>query len=147
MKAPVGSALATGGDPSMNLVGSTFVNTIRTYLETELRYTAMTPYLSSNNVLEQWNFSHDGKAVPDTIPDLAAALTLNPAMKVLAMSGYHDLATPFYQTELDLARLGPSAGIQVRNYNSGHMSYLDDRVRRLQKADLRAFYNSVSVAQ
>jgi len=27
------------------------------------------------------------------------------------------------------------------------MSYLDDRVRRLQKADLRAFYNSVSVAQ
>lgn len=147
VKAPVGSALAAGGDPSMNLVGSTFVNTIRTYLETELRYTAMTPYLSSNNVLEQWNFSHDGKAVPDTIPDLAAALTLNPAMKVLAMGGYHDLATPFYQTELDLARLGAGTNIQIRNYDSGHMSYLDDRVRGLQKADLRAFYNSVSVAQ
>lgn len=37
--------------------------------------------------------------------------------------------------------------IQIRNDDSGHMSYLDDRVRRLQKADLRAFYNSVSVAQ
>ncbi|WP_370660062.1 S10 family peptidase [Massilia yuzhufengensis] len=145
--APVGSALAAGGDPSLTLVGSAFNNTIRTYLETELRYTAPTPYINSNNVLELWNFSHDGKALPDTIPDLAAALTLNPAMKVLAMGGYHDLATPFYQTELDLARLGPSAGIQVRNYNSGHMSYLDDSVRRLQKADLRAFYNSVSVAQ
>ena len=77
----------------------------------------------------------------------AAAMTLNPALKVIAMSGYHDLATPFYQTELDLARLGAGASIQIRNYNSGHMSYLDDNVRRLQKADLRAFYNSVSVAQ
>jgi carboxypeptidase C (cathepsin A) len=147
VRAPVGSALAAGGDPSLTLVGSAFTTTIRTYLETELRYTASTPYLGSNNVLDQWNFSHDGKALPDTIPDMAAALTLNPAMKVLAMSGYHDLATPFYQTELDLARLGAGAGIQIRNYDSGHMSYLDDRVRRLQKADLRVFYNSVSVAQ
>ncbi|MBQ5950024.1 S10 family peptidase [Massilia sp. ST3] len=147
VKAPTGSALVAGGDPSINLVGGVFNNTIRTYLETELRYTALTSYLGSNNVLNQWNFSHDGKALPDTIPDLAAALTLNPGLKVLAMSGYHELATPFYQTELDLARLGPNAGIQIRNYDSGHMSYLDDRVRRLQKADLRAFYNSVSVAQ
>jgi carboxypeptidase C (cathepsin A) len=147
VRAPSGSALAAGGDPSLTLVNNVFVNTIRPYLETELRYTTSVPYLSSNNVLNLWNFSHDGKTLPDTIPDLAAALTLNPAMKVLAMSGYHDLATPFYQTELDLARLGASAGIQIRNYDSGHMSYLDDRVRRLQKADLRAFYNSQSVAQ
>ncbi|HEU4851716.1 MAG TPA: peptidase S10 [Telluria sp.] len=145
--APVGTPLAAGGDPSLTVVGSAFVNNIKTYLETELRYTAKTAYVSSNNVLNQWSFSHDGKALPDTIPDLAAALTLNPAMKVLAMGGYHDLATPFYQTELDLARLGAGSGIQIRNYDSGHMSYLDDRVRRLQKADLRTFYNSVSVAQ
>lgn len=147
VKAPVGSALAQGGDPSMTLVGGAFVNTIRPYLESELRYTAVTPYLSSNNVINQWNFSHDGKTLPDTIPDLAAAMTLNPSLKVIAMSGYHDLATPFYQTELDLARLGAGSAIQIRNYDSGHMSYLDDRVRRLQKTDLRAFYNSVSVAQ
>ncbi|RYF88923.1 MAG: peptidase S10 [Caulobacteraceae bacterium] len=131
VKAPAGSALAAGGDPSLTLVGGAFNNSIRPYLETELRYTALTPYLGSNNVLNLWNFSHDGKTLPDTIPDLAAALTLNPALKVLAMSGYHDLATPFYQTELDLARLGAGAGIQIRNYDSGHMSYLDDRVRRL----------------
>ncbi|MFC5461723.1 S10 family peptidase [Massilia niabensis] len=147
VRAPSGSALTAGGDPSLTLIGNVFNGTIRTYLENELRYTATTPYLGSNNIVNQWNFTHDGKALPDTIPDLAAALTLNPAMKVLAMGGYHDLATPFYQTELDLARLGAGANIQIRNYDSGHMSYLDDRVRRLQKADLRAFYNSVSVAQ
>ncbi|MGX4641492.1 S10 family peptidase [Massilia sp. SYSU DXS3249] len=147
VRAPVGSALAAGGDPSLSLVGGVFNSSIKTYLESELRYTAITPYLGSNNVINQWNFSHDGKALPDTIPDLAAALTLNPSLKVLAMGGYHDLATPFYQTELDLARLDAAANIQIRNYDSGHMSYLDDNVRRLQKADLRAFYNSVSVAQ
>ena len=147
VKAPSGSALAAGGDPSINLVGNAFTSTIGAYLKNELRYTAPTAYLSSNNVLNLWSFSHDGKPLPDTIPDLAAAMTLNPSLKVMAMSGYHDLATPFYQTELDLARLGAGAGIQIRNYNSGHMSYLDDEVRRLQKADLRAFYNSVSVAQ
>jgi hypothetical protein len=27
-------------------------------------------------------------------------------MKIMAASGYHDLATPFHQTDLDLARLG-----------------------------------------
>lgn len=145
--APTGSALAAGGDPSLTLIGNTFTSTIRAYLETELRYTATTPYISSNNVLNNWNFTHDGKPLPDTVPDLAAAMTLNPNLKVMAMGGYHDLATPFYQTELDLARLGANTGIQIRNYDSGHMSYLDDRVRRLQKADLRAFYNSVSVAQ
>ena len=145
--APIGSALTVDGDPSLTVVNSAFVGTIRNYLETELRYTAKTPYLSFNSVLGGWNFTHDGKALPDSIPDLAAALTLNPALKVMAISGYHDLATPFYQTELDMARLGAGANIQIRNYDSGHMSYLDDRVRRLQKADLRAFYNSVSVAQ
>jgi carboxypeptidase C (cathepsin A) len=146
VRAPAGSALAADGDPSITLVNSAFVGTIRNYLETELRYTSSAGYVSSNNVLDRWSFSHDGKAVPDTVPDLAAALTLNPAMKVFAMGGYFDLATPFYQTELDLARLGAGAAVQIRNYESGHMSYLDDSVRRLQKADLRAFYNSVSVA-
>jgi carboxypeptidase C (cathepsin A) len=147
VKAPNGSALTADGDPSLTVVGPAFSGTIRNYLQNELRYISGASYIASNDVLNVWKFGHDGKTLPDTIPDLAAALTLNPALKVLAMSGYHDLATPFYQTEMDLARLGAGAGIQIRNYDSGHMSYLDDRVRRLQKADLRAFYNSVSVAQ
>ena len=61
-----------------------------------------------------------------------------------------DLATPFHQTELDLARLGagPSFGlglvsqVTVRNYAGGHMSYLDDSSRAQQKADLAAFYRA-----
>lgn len=147
VKAPSGSPLTVDGDPSLTVVGPAVNGSVKNYLQNELRYTAVTNYIGSNNVINQWNFSHDGKPLPDTIPDLAAAMTLNPSLKIMAMSGYHDLATPFYQTELDLARLGAGAAVQIRNYDSGHMSYLDDKVRVQQKADLRTFYNSVSVAQ
>jgi carboxypeptidase C (cathepsin A) len=137
-----GSALASGGDPSLAAVSDAFVNTTRSYIANTLRYTAGSPYLTSNDIVNRWNFGHDGKNVPDTIPDLAAAMTLNPALKVLSLSGYYDLATPFYQTERDLARLGVNPNITVRNYHSGHMAYLDDAARRALKADLAAFYQS-----
>lgn len=103
--------------------------------------------VAGNNIINGWKFSHDGKPVPDTIPDLAAALTINPAMKIVAMGGYYDLATPYHQTELDLQRLGVNPNIQVRNYASGHMSYLDDTARRAQRADMITLYNSESVAK
>jgi hypothetical protein len=82
-----------------------FSSSIVSYLAGEL-HSAGSAYAPFIDIVNRWNFSHDGKQLPDTIPDLAAALTLNPAMKIMAASGYHDLATPFHQTDLDLARLG-----------------------------------------
>ncbi|HEY5801576.1 MAG TPA: peptidase S10, partial [Burkholderiaceae bacterium] len=60
VKAPVGSALAAGGDPSLTVVGSTFSTNIRPYLESELRSPAVTPSLGSGNVIDLGSFSHDG---------------------------------------------------------------------------------------
>lgn len=139
----VGSAVTAGGDPSLTVVNSAFNTAIRSYISGTLKYSAPSTYLTYNNIIETWNFTHDGKQVPDTIPDLAAAINLNPAMKVLAQSGYHDLATPFYQTELDLQRLGSNPNIVIRNYAGGHMIYLDDAARRAQKTDLVQFYGSL----
>ncbi len=141
--APNGSALANGGDPSMGVVGNVFVNAMVNYLNFELKYKAGSNYVASGNVVNEWNFSHDGKTVPDSIPDLAGAILLNPQLKILSMSGMHDLATPFYQTELDFARLGNNQNLTIRNYSGGHMSYLDDTARRAQRVDLLAFYASV----
>ena len=81
------------------------------------------------------------------LPILAAALAQNPDLKVLAVSGYHDLATPFYLTELDLARLGSLPNVGVRNYAGGHMTYLDDISRPQERADLEVFYRSALAAQ
>lgn len=144
--APTGSALARDGDPSLAVVNANFSSSIASYMANELHYSAGSAYAPFIDIVNRWNFSHDGKPLPDTIPDLAAALTLNPAMKILAISGYHDLATPFRQTELDLARLGENASIVLKNYASGHMTYLDDTARRAQQTDLINFMNSVTVS-
>jgi carboxypeptidase C (cathepsin A) len=94
-----------------------------------------------------WNFAHDGLALPDVVPDFAAAMAQNPAMRVLALNGYHDLATPFFQPERDLARLGVNSNVQVTFYRGGHMTYLDDRSRPVEKADLVQFFQRATAQQ
>jgi len=145
--APVGSPLASQGDPSSTFISAQFSSTINGYLVNVLQYGNASTYVLLSNAIANWNFSHDGNALPDTIPDLAAALAQNPQLKVLAVSGYHDLATPFYLTELDLARLGSQPGVAVRNYGGGHMTYLDDTSRPLERADLQTFYQNALVLQ
>jgi carboxypeptidase C (cathepsin A) len=138
--APVGSPLASEGDPSSTLIAAQFANAIANHLVSGLQYGNASTYVLLSGAIRSWTFSHDGHPLPDTIPDLATALALNPSLKVLAVNGYHDLATPFHQTERDLARLGANANVTVRSYVGGHMTYLDDASRPLQRADLEAFY-------
>ena len=147
MAAPLGSALAQEGDPSSTFITASFASAINSHLRNDLHYTTSSSYVVLSNAINSWDFSHDGKPLPDTIPDLGAALAQNTMLRVLAMSGYDDLATPFNQTERDLARLGANPRIKVRNYVGGHMTYLDDRSRPLQKADLVAFYDATLAAR
>lgn len=141
IRAPRGSALAGDGDPSSTLIASSFASGIGSYLRNTLRYGNASTYVVLSDAIRSWNFAHAGRALPDTLPDLQAALDQNPALRVLAANGYHDLATPFHVTELDLARLNAAPGrVLVRNYPGGHMSYLDDATRVRQKADLVSFY-------
>ena len=147
VSAPFGSALASEGDPSSTFITPSFAQAITAYLQGELKYTFFSPYVLLSNAIETWRFDHDGRALPDTIPDLAAALALDPAMKVLSLNGYHDLATPYLQTMLDLGRLGANPSVQVRTYAGGHMTYLDDVSRPLESADIRALVRAVTPAQ
>jgi len=140
VSAGANSGLAAGGDPSLAVVNDNFVSTISSYVAGELHYTARSGYVAFVDIVNRWNFSHDGKGLPDTVPDLAAALAQNPGLKVLSLNGYDDLATPFHQTELDLGRLGASQPVSYKYYSSGHMIYLDDIARRAQQLDLINFY-------
>ncbi len=131
-------------DPSDSFISPSFAQRITEYL-TSLQYTNPSSYVLLSNAINNWNFSHDGRAAPDTIPDLAAAFAHNPRLKVLSMSGYHDIATPFFTTEQDLARLGANPNVVQAFYIGGHMTYLDDAARVRQKADLANFYRSALV--
>jgi len=141
MKAGTGTALAAEGDPSSTWINASFAAGIATHLRDQLGYRNASTYVVLSNAINFWDFSHAGRALPDTLPDLAAALAQNPRLRVLAFNGYHDLATPFHLTETDLARVDASR-VQIRNYAGGHMSYLDDATRIAQLADMKAFYAS-----
>ncbi len=142
MVAQRGTGLASEEDPSSTFLTSSFASTIVQYLSTDLRYTTPSTYVLLSGAVNVWNFSHDGNVLPDTIPDLAAAMAHDAKLRVFSANGYHDLVTPFYTTELDLARLGASPNIGVHFYQGGHMTYLDDVARPLEKADLAAFYQA-----
>jgi carboxypeptidase C (cathepsin A) len=140
VSAPVDSPLSANGDPSSTFISQPFTTAIASYLDGFLGYGHGGDYAVSGEANGDWDFSHDGQALPDTIPDLMAAITRDPGLKVLSLNGYHDLATPFFQTELDLARMGAQPNLQIRHYDGGHMIYLDETSRPLEKADLAAFY-------
>jgi carboxypeptidase C (cathepsin A) len=138
--------LQADSDPSDILISQPFTTALATQMPSYLGYSApnATFQTLNNDIISAWDFSHDGQAVPDTIPDLLAALTLNPQLKVLSENGYHDLATPYFITENQLARLqtvsGLNANLQVTFYPGGHMIYLDNTARPQMKADLKSYF-------
>ncbi|MGZ5038554.1 MAG: S10 family peptidase [Usitatibacter sp.] len=141
MTAQAGTPLAAQGDPSSTFIDPSFAAAITSYLGTDLGYTNPSNYVMLGNAINVWNFSHGGMQLPDVVPDLAAALALNPKLKVLSPNGYHDLVTPFFITENDIARIA-NPNVSMRVYAGGHMTYLDDAARRLEKADFVQFYQS-----
>ena len=146
MVAQRGTALAADDDPSTTMYDSAFASTIVSYL-TELHYTNGSRYTVLGNAISSWNFRHNGQALPDTVPDLSAALARNPKLKVFSANGYHDLVTPFYVTENDITRFNKNPNIGIHVYQGGHMTYLDDTGRAQEKADLATFYAAAVAAK
>jgi carboxypeptidase C (cathepsin A) len=147
VNAPVGSTLSSQGDPSSTFITPSFTTAIGTYLLNNLNYSNASVYTVLSNAINTWDFSHDGMSLPDTIPDLAAALAQNPKLQVLSLNGYDDLATPFFQTETDLARLGANPNVTTQFFVGGHMIYLDDTSRPLEKAAVVQLVQRAAMAQ
>ena len=145
MTAAIGTPLDADDDPSDTFILPGFTAEIAALLP-EFGYTNPSTYVMSSDAIDTWDFSHGGRALPDVVPDLSAALALDPALKVLFLGGEHDLITPFHQTELDVARLGSGAPVALHFHPGGHMTYLDDGSRPLMKAELAAFYASATGA-
>jgi carboxypeptidase C (cathepsin A) len=61
------------------------------------------------------------------MPDLAAAMIVNPNLKVMLNAGFYDLATPYYEGIYEMRHLPMprklQANIEYRQYESGHMVY------------------------
>ncbi len=142
----LGDSAAGTFDPSNAYIEGVYVAMFERYLRDQLKYTTNSPFAPTTNVT--WDFSHNGaKTNPDVTPDLAQTLVMNPDLKVFSANGYYDLATPFFQTQLDLGGLtvGKSLAQNIffGFYQSGHMSYLDNDSRKKERADFGRFYAGV----
>jgi len=153
----IAASLKGNNDPALMAVSGVYTAMWHIYLNNELKYTSTAPFLAQNDkVGPNWNFSHidptGTKNVDNlyTAGDLAAAMEVNPYLKVFSASGYYDAVTPFFQTFLNFqnmplgsesARKNALNNITTCNYKSGHMIYLDDDSRVKMKGHLAKFYD------
>jgi carboxypeptidase C (cathepsin A) len=140
-------------DPTLDAgIAGAFVSEFNRYVRDELHFRTDDRYLATNyaEVGSAWNLTRDAADVglgnvqfPNVLPDLAQALTRNPALRVFSANGYFDLATPFFGTEKDLHHLGLDPALRSHisfgYYASGHMIYLESAARRALRADIEAF--------
>ena len=148
-------------DPTMTAVGGVYTAMWNVYLNDELQFTATSPFTDLNDqAFRNWNFDHidptgeqKGGSGLYTVGDLAGSIALNPSLKVFCANGYYDAVTPFFQTLLDLKNMplnhdDPALdNLTIRNYESGHMIYLDDKSRTLMKRDLADFYKPAAAEE
>jgi carboxypeptidase C (cathepsin A) len=144
----------------MTAIGGVYTAMWNVYLNEELGYTSTSPFMDLNDqAFLNWDFSHVDptgaqKGGPEslyTAGDLAAAMALNPYLKVFSANGYYDAVTPLLQTVLNFENMPLNdrharGNLAIHNYPSGHMVYLDDGSRAKMKSDLAAFYRAATSA-
>ncbi len=121
-------------DPQSAALSSAYVSGFNDYARRVLKYGGEQAFKPSIRIYRSWNSQHQPPGarspLPQTanvMPDLAAAMKMNPGLHVQLNAGYFDLATPFFEGEYELAHLPMPASLQsnieIRTYASGHMVY------------------------
>jgi carboxypeptidase C (cathepsin A) len=146
-----------GYDPSDTGISGAFVGAFHNYLQTQLNYTTEETYNNSGPGLNQnWDWKHRAageefggqraQTAPYVAGDLGDTIRKNPHLKVFSANGIYDLATPFFETEWELAHMGTDASLRnnVRfgYYPAGHMVYLNVEALKEFRQDLSSFYDS-----
>lgn len=129
-------------DPSLTGVDAPFVETTLDYLHRELGYREdALVYERISPQVFPWPYP-EGR-YPNLAENLRQAMMKNPAMKVLVVSGYYDLATPYFAAEYTVAHMGlPEADrkrVRFAYYDSGHMQYIRREDHRKLKKDVAQF--------
>ncbi len=123
-------------DPQSAAISSAYTAAFNDYVRKTLHFGGAHTYkIMSMTVNNDWNLLHTppGQTTPayvatNVMPDLAAAMSYNPDLKVMVNAGYYDLATPYYAAWYQLEQLPMQAGLQknieFRYYHTGHMIYV-----------------------
>ena len=140
-------------DPQSSAISAPYVAAFNTYLAQSLKYDGVLPYRPGVGVYGSWDYKHQAPgsgrpmiALPNVLPDLATAMKSNPTMKVLALGGYYDVSTPYFEGKFELAHLPIPASllknIEYKYYESGHMVYVNVPTLKKLHDDVSAFIKS-----
>jgi len=135
-------------DPSLSAIRPPYTSTFNDYVRGELGYkTDLEYYILGEGITSPWEWgpSSSREGFPDTSEDLRSALVKNSFMKLFVVSGYFDLATPYFATQYTLAHMGLDSklrgNIHTAEYHSGHMVYLDLKSLEKLKGNVAGFLN------
>jgi len=114
------------------------------YVRSELGYKSDLTYYILGGGIGPWDWGTGGRnGFPDVSGSLRDAFARNPDMKLFVGSGHYDLATPYFATDYTLAHLGlepaERARVTTREYEAGHMMYIDEAELAKLKRDVSAF--------
>lgn len=134
-------------DPSMLAITPPYTAAFSHYVRAELGIETDLAYETlSRTVNESWEWEKG--AMPATGEALRSALAKNPYTKVFVAQGYYDLATPLFATEYMLSHMNVDpafrANIAMKNYQAGHMFYLDQGSLAAFRADIERFIASAT---
>ena len=132
-------------DAASSAISGAYSASLHGYLSDQLEVTLDRPYYVSGRDVGRnwvWNRANPG-AEPvfvNTAPDLAWALSYNPALRVLVASGYYDYATPYFDAKYTLGRHGIDMDqVTMTYYEAGHMMYVHDPSLQALASDIHEF--------
>ena len=135
-------------DPQSSAISAAYVGAFNNYVRGPLRYEPGIAFKSGISIYESWDYKHKPPgaerpliALPNVLPDLAAAMKQNPDLQVMVNGGYYDVSTPYFAGRYEMRHLPIPANlrgnIEYRYYESGHMVYA-------HPPSLKALHDSVA---
>jgi carboxypeptidase C (cathepsin A) len=129
-------------DPSLAAIRPPYTALFNDYVRGALGYKSDLTYHILGGGIGPWDWgTNNGFA--DVSEALRSAFAKNPHMKLLVAKGYYDLATPYFAAEYTLSHMGldPAhrANVRTREYEAGHMMYIDKKELAKLKSDAGDF--------
>jgi carboxypeptidase C (cathepsin A) len=130
-------------DPSAPEYIALYTTTFNDYVRRILKYENDIQYEVLSNRVQPWNYGPGGGGHLNVGPELRNAMIRNPHMKLMVVSGYFDLATPYFAADYTVDQMTMSKELRGKitqtYYMGGHMMYHNRPALAQLKADVKAF--------
>lgn len=133
-------------DSSLASYDGAYVAMFQDYVRRDLKWNTDMYYTLSGRV-QPWDQGQPGAPAEA----LRMAMTQQGTLKVLVVSGYYDVATPFNGIEHTISHMNLEPAIRKNvsftYYEAGHMMYIEKKSREKLHRDISAFINGAAKAE